>query len=94
MVDVAIHHEGSLDHSFVLQSADGHCYVMNRAEAFAVAGESMVKSAADIETDPVREGVASGQNGPSRRQPEGGYHFRRIGDFEFRQFFIAQCSEF
>src|SRR6202044_1367386 len=53
LVDVAIDCHGRADFAVALQAADGHGYIVDHAETFAVAGKSVMESATDVDGDPV-----------------------------------------
>ena len=91
VVDVQIHHHRTLDQPFLLERPDCHCYVVDRTEAFAMGAKRVMKSAADIETDAIPQGVARSQNGASRRQPDSSHHFRRIRN-PSSQYFLERST--
>ena len=92
MVYVAIHHHGLLNQLVFLQPADRHRHIVNRAEPLAVARIGVMKSAADIEADPVAKGQARGQRSAARRQPKRFPHGFGIGDLQVRQLFQGKCA--
>ena len=59
VVDVAIHHHGAADRAVALQAADRHGDIVDGAESLAVAGEGVVKAAADVEADAVLRAPAA-----------------------------------
>src|SRR5205823_784481 len=61
LMNVTVHRHGPHDFLVTLQSADGDRHVMNHAETLPVVGECVMKTAPDIETDPVVQRTSAGQ---------------------------------
>src|SRR5438034_11173424 len=55
MMHVRVHDHGFFDGTPRLQFANGHGYVVNRAESFPVVGIRMMKTAAEIRSEPVSQ---------------------------------------
>ena len=70
MVDIAIHRHGPRDPSILLHAADRDCDVVDHAEALAMVGKGMVKSAADVKRDSISQRVLSSEDRSARSQPE------------------------
>src|SRR5580692_12173174 len=71
------------DHRFFhravrLQFSNRNGHIMNRAESFTVARISVMKSAAEIRTEPVAQRRLPRENGSTRRQPHRLDEFRRV----------------
>src|SRR5207237_562893 len=58
----------------------------------AVARKSMMKSAADIESNAIAQRIAACQDCASCSQPERLHHLPRIWNLELQKFFSAKCS--
>src|ERR1700722_6380747 len=56
VVDVSIHDHGAGDFVAGLQGADGYGYIVDGAEAFAVAGIGVVEASADVAAEAVMQG--------------------------------------
>src|SRR5712692_6363090 len=69
-----------------LMAAGRYGDVVDHAEAFSVVGESVMKSAADIDGDAVFERMLSGENRSARCQPKGAHQFRRERYLQFHFF--------
>jgi hypothetical protein len=52
-MNIAIDGHGAADSVIALHAADSDGNIVNHAEAFAVIGEGVVKSAADVEADAI-----------------------------------------
>src|SRR5437870_8610588 len=76
MMHVRVHDHGFFDGTPRLQFANGHGYVVNRAESFPVVGIRMMKTAAEIRSEPVSQRRSRRESRPARRQPDGFYQFR------------------
>ena len=62
LVDIAIHGHGASDSVIPLHAADGHGHVVNHAEAFAVVGKGVMKSAADVDGDAIFQSTVGSQD--------------------------------
>ena len=81
-MNVAVHGHGAGDPVIALHAANGDGHVVDHAEAFAVVGEGMMKSAADIEGNSIVERIIGGKDGTSGGEPEGAHQFGRVGNFK------------
>jgi len=85
-MDVAIHRHRSANLAVALQSADGDATSWIIAEAFAVIGEGMMKSATNVDRDAIGGARCPAASIVSPcRQPECVYQIARIGNLK-RQF--------
>src|ERR1035438_4290892 len=82
VVDVAIHHHGAADGAVPLYAADGDRDVVKRAEAFAVAGESVMESAAYVEPHARLQRQLRGQDCAAGRQAERLRHLPGVGNLQ------------
>src|SRR5258708_14023283 len=71
VVDVGVDDHGAGDFVAGLQGADGYGYVVDGAEAFAVAGIGVVEAASDVAAEAVLEGGFCGEDCASGADPEG-----------------------
>ena len=83
MVDVGVDDDGAGNFFAGLQSADGYGYVVDGAEAFAVAGVGVVEAAANVAAEAVLEGGFGGGDGAAGGEPEGANEFGGIGTSSF-----------
>ena len=89
MVYVAIHHHGAADGAIALEDADGHGHVVDGAETFAVAGERVVKSTADVVAHALFERQPRGQRSARGGQGKGFHHVTRIWNFQAQNITVA-----
>src|SRR5260370_42588638 len=82
VVDVGVNDHGAEDFFAGLQGADGYGYVVDGAEAFAVAGIGVVEAAANVATEAILQGGFGCDDGAAGGQPEGADEFGGIGKFE------------
>jgi len=92
MMHIAIHGHGGANHAIFLQSPNGHGHVVDHAESFAVIRGSVVKSAADVETDLVRHTLPRRQDRSAGSQPESIDQIARVGKLHFHRFSRAKCA--
>src|SRR5258705_11967939 len=62
VVDVGVYHYCTGYFFSALESADGYGYIVDGAEAFAVAGIGVVEAAADVRAEAVLEGGFGGSD--------------------------------
>ena len=62
VMDVGVYHHRAGYFFSGLESADGYGYIVDGAEAFAVAGIGVVESAADVTAEAVLEGGFGGED--------------------------------
>src|SRR5437588_7589855 len=91
-MDVAIDGHGASDLALFLHAPNGDRDVMDHAEAFAVVGMSMMKSATDIEGDTISQSTLCGQDGAARSQPKGRDQLLGIGQLQKRYLAGAKRS--
>ena len=73
-----------------MQSPDRNGDVVDHAEAFAVAGECVVESAADVESETVLQGAARRENRSARREPEASHRSLGVRNFQSHALASAQ----
>ncbi len=86
MVDVGVDDDGFADGGVGLEAADGDGDIVNGAEAFAVAGVGVMKTATDVAGKAIAKCGACGGDGATGGEPEGVNELLGIGDFEFHEF--------
>ena len=94
VVDVGVHDHGAGDFVAGLQRANGDGYIVDGAEAFAVAGICVVKAAAEVAAEAVLQGGLGGCDCAAGCQPECADEFGGIGDFQFHLIARGQCAGF
>ena len=92
VVHVAVYDHRALDEAVDLQPADRHGDVVDRAEAFAMAWEGMVKAAAVVVAETVFQGAAAGQDRAAGGEPNGVHHFSGVRNFELNDFLVAESA--
>jgi hypothetical protein len=85
-MNVAIYDEGTSDASLELETPNGDGDIVQEAEAFAMVGESVVKSASDVNADLVAESAVGGENGATRHQPKRFGEFGTVGNLQLEFF--------
>src|SRR5689334_6689066 len=75
VMDVGVDDHGADDFVAGLQGANGYGYIVDGAEAFAVAGIGVVEAAANVAPEAVLEGGCGGEDGAAGGEPEGADEF-------------------
>ena len=78
----------------MLQRANRGRYIVDGAEAFAVIGESMMESTAQVDANAIAQCFARGQNGAAAGQPETLHHLLGVWNFEPQDLFMTQGARF
>ena len=87
---VAVDGHGGADLVVALQAADGDGDVVDHAEALAVIGEGVVKSAAEADGNFVGQALAGGEDGSTGGEPEGVGQLARVRDLHFHFFALGE----
>ena len=89
---VAIHRHGATNFAALLHGANGDGKIVDHAEAFAVIGKGVMKSAADVDANTVFQRAFGRQNRAAGVQQEGIHHLRRIWNLHLQLFARAQAA--
>src|ERR1700677_2628579 len=82
LMDVAVNRHRFSNFFVALHAADGNGHIVEHAETFAVIGEGMMESSANVDGDAVVERMISGQHRAAGRKPKGTHQLWRVRNFE------------
>ena len=86
LMNVGVDDHGRFDGAFVLQAANGDGDVVNDAKSFAMIGERVMETAADVRGAAVRESALPCFDGAARAEPARFDEFFRVRNFHAQLF--------